>query len=151
MYKLGARAELLLMSPQAQIAVEPETQESRIEVTLVKAVLEGDRDSFDRLYILYAPLVHGILLARVPRAEVDDLVQDIFLDAYKKLDTLRDWAAFGPWIAMIARNRAIDFHRSSRETVELTDDVRSITDSPESRAMEVLEMIKELPHTYHET
>ena len=150
MYKLEATAELLLMSPQAQIAVEQEPQESRIEVSLVKAVLEGDRDSFDQLYALYAPLVHGIVLARVPRSEVEDLVQDIFLDAYKKLNTLRDWAAFGPWIAMIARNRAIDFHRRSRETVELTDDVQSI-DSHESRAMEILELIKELPHAYHET
>ena len=150
MYKLEATAELLLMSPQAQIAVEPEKQESRIEVALVKAVLEGDRDSFDRLYTLYAPLVHGILLARVPRADVDDLAQDIFLHAYKKLNTLRDWAAFGPWIAMIARNRATDFHRLSRETVEITDDVRSI-DSHESRAIEILELIKQLPHAYHET
>lgn len=150
MYKLEATAEQLLMSPQAQIAVEPETHESRIEIALVKAVLEGDRDSFDRLYILYAPLVHGILLARVPRVEVDDLVQDIFLHAYKKLNTLRDSAAFGPWVAMIARNRATDFHRRSAETVELTDDVRSI-DSPESRAMEILELIKELPHAYRET
>ena len=66
-------------------------------------------------------MVHGVLLARVPRDEVDDLVQDIFLHALKKLHTLRDAAAFGPWIAMIARNRAMDFYRSSRETVEVTE------------------------------
>lgn len=65
------------------------------------AVLEGNRDLFGGLYDLYAPLVHGILLARVPRDEVDDLVQDIFLHALTKLPTLRDPAAFGPWIAMI--------------------------------------------------
>ena len=150
MYELEATADLLVMSPQASIAVEPETKEARIQVALVKAVLEGDRDSFDRLYSLYAPLVHGILLARVPRVEVDDLVQDIFLHAYKKLNTLRDWAAFGPWIAMIARNRATDFHRRSRETVELTENMGG-TDSHETRAMEILELIRELPTAYHET
>ena len=150
MYKLEATAEQLLMSPQAQIAVEPDPHESRIEGVLVKAVLDGDRDSFDRLYILYAPLVHGILLARVPGSEVDDLVQDIFLHAYRKLNTLRDPAAFGPWIAMIARNRATDFHRRSRETVELTEDVPSIN-SHVARAVEILGLIKELPHAYHET
>ena len=150
MYELEATAELLLMSPQAQIAVEPETSEERIEVALVKAVLAGDRDSFERLYQLFSPLVHGILLARVPRVEVDDLVQDIFLHAYQKLHTLRDWASFGPWIAMIARNRATDFHRRSRETVEITDDLRG-PDSNESRALEILEMIRELPTAYHET
>ena len=83
-----ATADMLLTSPQAHAAEQ--SQETAIEVVLVRAVLEGDRDGFSRLYDLYAPLVHGILLARVPRAEVDDLVQDIFLHAFKKLHTLRD-------------------------------------------------------------
>src|SRR5207253_3104313 len=76
---------------------------------------------FGRLYEIYAPLVHGVLLARVPRDEVDDLVQDIFLHALKKLHTLRNPMAIGPWIAMIARNRAMDFHRASRNTVEVDE------------------------------
>jgi RNA polymerase sigma-70 factor, ECF subfamily len=121
-----------------------------VEVVLVKAVLEGDRDGFDRLYALYAPLVHGILLARVPRAEVDDLVQDIFLHAFKKLHTLRDATAFGAWIAMIARNRAIDFHRRSRETVEINDEVRG-SDTQDSKAAEILELVRSLPEAYRET
>ena len=117
---------------------------------LVRASLEGDRDGFGRLYDLYAPMVHGILLSRVPRGEVDDLVQDIFLHAFKKLDTLRDWAAFGPWIAMIARNRAMDFHRRSKDTVEVTEDLRS-TDTSTTKAEEILELIRGLPEAYRET
>src|ERR687897_369721 len=85
-----------------------------------------------------------LLLARVPRAEVDDLVQDIFLHAFKKLHTLRDTSAFGPWIAMIARNRAVDFHRRSKESVEITDEVRG-SDTHDSRAKEILELIRSLP------
>ncbi len=150
MYELEAAADMLLMSPQAKAAVERQPKEASIEVVLVKAVLEGDRDGFGRLYDLYAPLVHGILLARVPRGEVDDLVQDVFFHVFKKLHTLRDWAAFGPWIAMIARNRAMDFHRRSRETVELTEDLRS-SDSSGSRAAEILELIRNLPDAYRET
>jgi RNA polymerase sigma-70 factor, ECF subfamily len=144
-----ATANMLLMNPLANAATEP-ANEAPIEIELVKAVLEGDRDGFSKLYDLYAPLVHGILLARVPRAEVDDLVQDIFLHAFKKLHTLRDGAAFGPWIAMIARNRAVDFHRRSRETVEITDDLRG-TDKQEARAAEILELIRSLPDAYRET
>ena len=144
-----ATADMLLTSPQAHAAAE-QTQETAIEVVLVKAVLEGDRDGFTRLYDLYAPLVHGILLARVPRAEVDDLVQDIFLHAYKKLHTLRDSSSFGPWIAMIARNRAVDFHRRSRETVEINDELRG-SNTQDSRATEILELIRNLPEAYRET
>src|SRR6266576_4272558 len=150
MYELEVTADMLLMSPEAKPSIEQEPNEIAIEVVLVKAVLEGDRDVFGRLYDLYAPLVHGILLARVPRAEVDDLVQDIFLHALRKLHTLRDSAAFGPWIAMIARNRAMDFYRRSRDTVEVTEDLRS-TDSSVSRAIEILDLIRGLPEAYRET
>lgn len=149
MYDLDATADVLLMTSQATAAMQ-QTNETAIETVLVGAALAGDRDGFGRLYDLYAPLVHGILLARVPRAEVDDLVQDIFLHAFKKLHTLREAAAFGPWIAMIARNRAVDFHRRSRETVELTDDVRG-SNTSDSRAAEILEMIRSLPEAYRET
>lgn len=149
MYELDATADVLLMRPQANAATQ-QLNETAVEAVLVTAALEGDRDGFGRLYGLYAPLVHGILLARVPRAEVDDLVQDIFLHAYRKLDTLRDKAAFGPWIAMIARNRAIDFHRRSRETVEITDEMGG-SNTSDSRANEILELIRSLPDAYRET
>jgi RNA polymerase sigma-70 factor (ECF subfamily) len=150
MFELDATADMLLMSQPAKASTETPATETRIEVVLVKAVLEGDRNSFGRLYDLYAPMIHGILLARVPRSEVDDLVHDIFLHAFKKLHTLRDWAAFGPWIAMIARNRAMDFHRRSKETVEVTDDLRS-TDTSTTKANEILELIRDLPEAYRET
>jgi len=143
-----ATADMLLTSTPAHAAEQ--SQEPAIEVVLVRAVLQGDREGFSRLYDLYAPLVHGILLARVPRAEVDDLVQDIFLHAFKKLHTLRDAAAFGPWIAMIARNRAVDFHRRSKETVEINDDLRG-SEPHDSRAAEILELIRSLPEAYRET
>jgi RNA polymerase sigma-70 factor, ECF subfamily len=149
MYELDATADVLLMRPQANAATQ-QKNETAVEAVLVSAALEGDRDGFGRLYGLYAPLVHGILLARVPRAEVDDLVQDIFLHAFRKLNTLRDKAAFGPWIAMIARNRAVDFYRRTRETVELTDDLRD-SNTSDSRATEILELIRSLPDAYRET
>jgi RNA polymerase sigma-70 factor, ECF subfamily len=145
-----ATANMLLMNPLAPAAAELATEAPPVEVGLVKAALEGDRDGFGRLYKLYAPLVHGILIARVPRTEVDDLVQDIFLHAFKKLHTLRDSAAFGPWIAMIARNRAVDFHRRSRTTVEITDELRG-SDKQQSKAAEILELIRSLPDAYRET
>jgi RNA polymerase sigma-70 factor, ECF subfamily len=150
MFELEATADMLLMSPQVQPAKDESTLETRIEAVLVKSVLAGDRDGFARLYDLYAPMVHGILLARVPRSEVDDLVQDIFLHAFRKLHTLRDWGAFGPWIAMIARNRAMDFYRRSKETVEVTDDLRAAENST-VQANEILELIKGLPEAYRET
>ena len=52
-------------------------------------------------------------------------MQDVFLTAWRRLDDLRDPAAFGGWIAMIARNRATDFHRRTTDFVELPDNLES--------------------------
>jgi RNA polymerase sigma-70 factor (ECF subfamily) len=168
MYELQATADVLVMTGQAQApSTRPplalsargaaqtahpapgESLESQ-ESILVRTVLAGDRDAFGRLYELFAPLVHGILLARMPRSEVEDTVQEIFLHGFKKLDTLRDANAFGPWIAMIARNRAMDFHRRSHEHVELSEDLKS-SDANTGRAEEILAIIRTLPDAYRET
>lgn len=149
MYEAEATAEMLLITGQRQ--AKDEVPQPPVEALLVEAVLAGDRDAFSRLYDLFAPLVHGILLARVPRLEVEDLVQDIFMHAFRKLPTLRDAAAFGPWVAMIARNRAMDFHRRSHEMVEIKEDHRSDDRRRRARAEEILDVIRHLPDAYRET
>ena len=124
------------------------------DVALVDAVRAGDREAFGQLYALYAPMVHGILLARVPYRDVDDLVQDVFLTALRRLQSLRDNAAFGGWLAMITRNRAVDYYRRARETEELTDDmpVASPRDTAaEHEAARMLEVVRSLPEAYRET
>ena len=86
---------------------------------MVDQARDGSQSAFATLYQQYTRLVHGILLARVPRSEVEDLVQEVFLLAWRRLRSLRDSKAFGGWIAMIARNQAIDYHRKAPQTTEL--------------------------------
>jgi len=123
---------------------------------LVREVRGGNPDAFGRLYQLHARVVHGILLARVPRLEVDDLVQEVFLSALRQLATLRDATAFGAWVAAIARNRANDFHRKIKETLTLPEQDWSIEnshadDSSHAQALEALTAIRKLPEAYRET
>jgi RNA polymerase sigma-70 factor (ECF subfamily) len=136
----------------AAAAVSSPTVEISADAALVAAVRAGDRDAFGQLYDAYSRMVHGILLARVPYGEVDDLVQDVFLVALRKIDSLRDANLFGPWLAMITRNRAMDFHRRSRDTAELTDDIAETKNAtaPEAEATEVLNLIRLLPEAYRE-
>jgi RNA polymerase sigma-70 factor, ECF subfamily len=151
MYKIESNG-LLLVATQSQPATRARVTEISEEALLVRAVRRGEQEAFARLYSLYAPMVHGIVLARVPWSEVDDLVQDVFLVALKKLNSLREDAAFGGWLAMIARNRAMDFHRRKRETEELSDDLASQSRSESDReAARVLEVICGLPEAYRET
>ena len=119
-------------------------------VRLVIAAQHDDRAAFAELYALYASTVHGILLSRVPRADVDDLVQDVFLQAMQRVRELRDPAAFAGWLAVIARNRAVDYFRQARPTSDLVDDVPS-ADPDRTEALAVLAIIRTLPEAYRET
>ena len=122
------------------------------DAVLVRRAAEGDAAAFERLYERYAAMVHGLLLARVSRADVDDLVQDVFVTAWRRLEGLRDPAAFGGWLATIARNRAADFHRRSPDASELTDNLAA-RDATAARveALAVLDTIRTLPDAYRET
>ena len=122
----------------------------------------GDRAAFGLLYRRYARMVHGILLARVPRTAAEDLVQDVFLNALSRIASLRDSSRFGGWLAAIARNRATDFHRQSRPAVELDEEhepdaeraapsTRPPSSAHGSEAVVILETIRALPEAYRET
>jgi RNA polymerase sigma-70 factor, ECF subfamily len=122
------------------------------DARLVRAARDGDEKAFGRLYERYARVVHGLLLARAPRADVEDLVQDVFLAAWRRLESLRDPSAFGGWLSMIARNRAADFHRRAVDAVELPDELAAVeTNSSRAEALQVLEVIRSLPDAYRET
>lgn len=126
------------------------------DAALVRQAEAGDEGAFARLYERYGRLVHGLLLARLgaraSREDVDDLVQDVFLTAWRKLDALRDPAAFGGWLATIARSRAVDFHRRRREVDALPDHVAA-PDASETEldARTALAAIRTLPEAYRDT
>jgi RNA polymerase sigma-70 factor (ECF subfamily) len=118
----------------------------------VEAAQQGDRAAFAELYVRFARMVHGVLLARVPGADVEDLVQDVFLQAMQRLSALHDRQAFGGWLATIARNRAVDaWRRAPRGTVELPDDLPGGETADRTEAMAILAMIQNLPEAYRET
>ena len=128
------------------------------DVALVQAAQNGDRNAFGLLYARYSRMVHGILLSKVPHAAVEDLVQDVFLQALPRLNSLRDVARFGGWLAAIARNRAIDFHRQAQPASEFDEELHGdekgshpATRMDQSEAHQILQAIRSLPDTYRET
>jgi len=122
------------------------------DAALVRAARAGDRFAFGQLYQRYGGMVHGVLLARVRSEIADDLVQDVFIKAMTELRHLRDEASFGAWLAAIARNRAYDHYRRSREMHELPPElpVNEHTSS-DAEARVALAAIQELPEAYRET
>ncbi len=155
----GDRVEALAASLDLQAVTDPSANDAPDDLRLVEAARQGDRAAFGRLYDRYARMVHGILLARVPLNEVDDMVHDAFLLALRQLHTLRYVTRFGAWLAAIARNRANDYHRHAVAEVELPeslseDQVTGRTAAgahdQNEEAAHLLAAIRELPVTYRE-
>lgn len=130
------------------------------DVSLVLAARGGDRAAFGALYARFAPMVHGILLAKVPSSDAEDLLQDVFLRALPRLGDLRDASRFGPWLAAIARNRANDYHRELRPVAAVTDSLpddeselpaSKAPASSDSGGAAILSLIRALPDAYRET
>lgn len=128
---------------------------------LVRAAQRGDRAAFGLLYARYSRMVHGILLARVPFSAVDDLVQDVFLQALPRLSSLHEVSRFPGWLASIARNRATDFHRRAKPDQGFDEESTSAqieSSAPSNRhsshasaeAHAVLDAIRSLPDAYRE-
>lgn len=155
---VGDTVDLFARSLERQAVTDASVSDALHDSRLVEAARAGDRSAFGRLYDRYARMVHGILLARVPLTEVDDLVQDVFLLALPRLHGLRDITRFGAWLAAIARNRANDYHRQHVEQVELNDDLSadksggpSRSDLQHTEAAAILEAVRGLPEAYRET
>ncbi len=120
---------------------------------LIRAAAQGDRSAFGELYLRHARMVHGILLARVPAGDAEDLVQDVFVSAMKRLRGLRNAAAFRGWLAAIARNRAIDYYRDARQSVPLDEKAEGERGprATNQDAFAILDLIRSLPEAYRET
>ena len=117
---------------------------------LVEAARQGDRVAFDELYRRYRRLVHGILLSRVPPVDAEDLLQDVFLRAWRQMHALREAAAFGGWLAAMARHRAVDHLRARPAGEPLGDVGHPASADDDLRAAQALSAIRALPEAYRE-
>lgn len=151
-----AAAGQMRFEAAGEASVNEATRVEHSDEKLVRAAQHGDRAAYGALYQRYSRMVHGILLARVPRPAAEDLLQDVFLQAMARLGSLRDAGRFGGWLAVIARNRANDYYRQAQPTEELT------VKAEESRAegkqggagvddgIFLLEAVRSLPEAYRE-
>ncbi len=72
------------------------------DAELVERAKRGSDDAKTHLYRRHAPMIIGLSHRVLGRpSEVDDLVQDTFLQAFASLPRLQDGQAFASWIATI--------------------------------------------------
>jgi RNA polymerase sigma-70 factor (ECF subfamily) len=78
---------------------------------LTEQCLQGDQHSFRQLYKRYNQRVRATLYQLCGTSALDDLVQEVFLRAWKGLPQLRQTAQFSTWIYRITWNVACDQRR----------------------------------------
>ncbi|MBX3412212.1 MAG: sigma-70 family RNA polymerase sigma factor [Pirellulales bacterium] len=77
--------------------------------SLVRAAQAGDRDAFGALVERYQSSAYAIALRRLRNhAEAEELVQEVFVQALRKIDQLREGECFGSWLRAITVRMAIN-------------------------------------------
>jgi RNA polymerase sigma factor (sigma-70 family) len=116
----------------------PQTETST-DATLIRAWQSGDERAAAELVERHArPLARFLAAAGAPDAEVDDLVQETFIRAFRSVDRFRGQCQFRTWLLTIGGNVLKDFGRRmgrrGRQVMPLDESVRDTTGDPHEHA-----------------
>jgi RNA polymerase sigma-70 factor (ECF subfamily) len=95
---------------------------------LLSAIRSGDEGAMAELYDRYSSIVYSVALrVLTDTAAAEDVLQDVFMQLWRnpgKFDSSR--GALAPWLAVIARHRAIDVLRKRHSETDIDDVVVSV-------------------------
>lgn len=96
------------------------------DLELIRAVLRGDMNSFEEIVARYEMGIVRFIYNMIRDKEAaEDLTQEVFINAYKKLHTFRQEYKFSTWLYQIAKNKCIDYIRKYGKAQEVNvEDVR---------------------------
>src|SRR4051794_18015168 len=90
---------------------------------LVARIRRGDDRAFEVLYQRYHRRIHAYVLGMVKdHGRAEDLTQEIFVSALRRMRATEQPLAFKPWLYQIAKNSCIDAFRRSRRAEEVSYD-----------------------------
>jgi RNA polymerase sigma-70 factor (ECF subfamily) len=121
------------------------------DAELVGACRAGDAGAWNELVERYSRYVYAIAVRgfRLGEEDAEDVFQDVFTRVYTRLDSLRDDAAFRPWLAQLTRRRCLDVLAAKREVPaeEVVTDEQSTDLTDIEEAFEVREALGTLSET----
>ena len=108
------------MTALATLSRPAEHDEDRDLVARVRA---GDERAFESLFVRYQPRIAAFVRSRLrDHGRAEDITQEVFISALRRLRETDTEIAFKPWIYEIAKNACIDAWRRSRNTDEISFD-----------------------------
>ena len=89
----------------------------------IKEAKRGNKEAFGVLYDYYLPKIYRFVYLKVnSHPETEDLVHEVFLDAWQNLHGYRYRGfPFSSWLYQIAKNAVIDFYRTSKKNIPIED------------------------------
>lgn len=131
----------------SKMAVHPSTVQqpagaNRAEdMALVERCRKGDLAAFEAIYRAHSGRLYSVACRMLGNpADAEDLLQEIFLAAHRKLDSFRGESALGTWLYRLATNLCLDYLRSrAAKSGQLTDGLDqepSLADSGSRRLAE---------------
>lgn len=117
------------------------------DLELARRCRQGDAAAFEELYRAHAGRLYSLLVRMAGSAEeAEDLLQDVFLTAHRKLGSFRGDSALGTWLYRLAVNHCLDFLRGrrakmARATASLDDDDAAEPAAPAPRLAEAISRI----------
>src|SRR4051794_7077520 len=107
------------MAPVHDGAGSPADSDQR----LVAAIRQGDDRAFEVLYQRYHRRIHAYVLGMVKdHGRAEDVTQEVFVSALRRMRETEQELAFKPWLYQIAKNSCIDAFRRSRRAEEVSYD-----------------------------
>jgi RNA polymerase sigma-70 factor (ECF subfamily) len=86
-------------------------------VILAEMAVAGNPNAFDQLVDLYYNTIFKMVYYRIRSGmDAEDVTQDIFIQVFNKIKTLKDFSLFNSWLFSIAVNKVRDFKRKKRFT-----------------------------------
>jgi RNA polymerase sigma-70 factor (ECF subfamily) len=94
-----------------------------LELALVARCRAGELGAFEELYKAHAGRLYSLACRMLGNAtDAEDLLQEIFLSAHRKLESFRGEAALGTWLYRLAMNQILDHVRSRAARAGLLTD-----------------------------
>ena len=104
------------------------------DLQLVERCRRGDLGAFEQLYKAHSGRLYSLACRMLGNpADAEDLLQEIFLSAHRKLDSFRGESALGTWLYRLGMNQILDHVRSrAGRAGQVTDGLDDATVLPDA-------------------
>lgn len=93
------------------------------DLELAQRCGRGDQDAFEQLYRAHAGRLYTLIVRMVASTETaEDLLQEVFLNAYRKVGSFRGDSSLGTWLYRMAVNHCLDYLRGRQSKMARTTD-----------------------------